>query len=408
MTDSGSKAYVIDLTSYIGNTVKVKFTTTADTSNRVTALCDADGRVLKKCYEKDFINAEDGVDFTPTSTYYMLYISFGSYASNLTVSNLYGMYGDIEEIKNNLPSPVVYVDGSVETTGNGSIGSPFKTIQEGVNSGAEVVKVRAIDGNNTEITYASFSVTDRVTSLNIQLWNMPTYDVKHPLDNTPYITIRDTSANHGATFSNCANISVSDMAVIGSSRYCFNFKNVQKLEVTRCKAGENTFINEDGVTFSVFYFNNVNGVIRDCEAYQSKLDGFNIHGYGNTQFINCVAHNCDDDGISHHDRATGMIIGGEYWGNGKAGIASPTYGARVDVIGAYCHNNAQYGILAASNSTRARSAARISDCVLRNNLTADIKVDYCDVTAWGLKYNTKQVTVNGTLNELDKPTELDE
>jgi hypothetical protein len=396
-TGSGSKAYAIDLTSYIGNTVKVKFTTTAGTSTRVTALCDADGRVLKKCYERDFINAEDGVDFTPTSTYYMLYISFGSYASNLTVSNLYGMYGDIEEIKNNLPPAVAYVDGSASVTGDGTEGSPFLTIQEAVDSGAEVVKVKAVGSGGTTISYGQVNITDRMTPLRIMLWNMGTFatDGTNEVDCPKiYITGAEASPYHGFNVQRAAYVELSDIWVDGVPRNCFRFENVGTVICTRCYASNNST-----AQFHGFALVNANGVFRDCKAWSVMTDGYNMHGFGDTQIINCMGYNCGDDGISHHDACTGAIIGGEYYGNTKGGVSSPTYGSKIDVQDVYSHDNA-FGLYAVSQADKAMSKARVSGCIFKSNTNKDIKIDYADVTAWHILYDTKLVT-NGTLTELD-------
>lgn len=293
----------------------------------------------------------------------------------------------------------VYVDGSAAATGDGSAESPFLTIQEALDSGALEIRVKALNGNREPIVYGAFAVDGRKTPLAIRLWEMPANGPSIAyLDDNPKILVSGTTPDFGASIRNCGTVEISDMKVTGFPRYCFDLQNIQNLRLTRCQAGGNTF-SEGGVTFSVFYFNNVNGVVRDCEAWDSRLDGFNIHGYGDTQFINCVAHDCDDDGISHHDRTTGAVIGGEYYRNSKAGVASPTYGAKVDVIGVYSHDNAQYGLLAASDSRHKASAARVSGCVFKDNGTTDIMVDYATVTAWNMVYDTKLVGANGSYTE---------
>ena len=83
----------------------------------------------------------------------------------------------------------------------------------------------------------------------------------------------------------------------------------------------------------------------NCEAYRNRNDGLNFHDFGETTVYNCIGAYNYDDGISHHDGCTGSIHGGQYHHNGKGGIASPTYGAVIDVYNAIMHNN-QYGIYA--------------------------------------------------------------
>ena len=77
-----------------------------------------------------------------------------------------------------------------------------------------------------------------------------------------------------------------------------------------------------------------------CKAHHNNNDGFNMHNYGNTVFRNCDGYsNTVGDGLSHHEYCTGIVDGGEWYGNGKAGISTPTYGAIVHIYNAYCHNN---------------------------------------------------------------------
>lgn len=74
IASSGSKAYHYDLTDYIGYTVNVKFTTTATTSNRVTALCDSENVIVERYVEKSI--PASGWFFNITEEAHDLYVSY--------------------------------------------------------------------------------------------------------------------------------------------------------------------------------------------------------------------------------------------------------------------------------------------------------------------------------------------
>lgn len=92
--------------------------------------------------------------------------------------------------------------------------------------------------------------------------------------------------------------------------------------------------------------NYANGSFVNCKGYKNRNDGFNMHFYGDTEFINCYGINNYDDGISHHEYTTGVIIGGEYSGNGKAGSA-PVSNAKVNMYDVWLANN-DHGILSSN------------------------------------------------------------
>jgi len=149
-----------------------------------------------------------------------------------------------------------------------------------------------------------------------------------------------------------------------------------------------------------FQIENANGKFVDCLAYNIGKDGFNIHGYGNTEFINCIAHDCGDDGISHHDGCTGRISGGEFYNCTKCGVATPTYGAYVDVDGVYSHDNT-FGIYSVSEDTTRRiTKMRISNCALKDNGNVDIFFRRATGVMWNTMYDTKTIDADSTLTEL--------
>lgn len=394
---ASSFAYAIDLTDYIGHVVNVKYTSMASgTSARITALCDAQGNISDYFSETAVARGDysNGYNFYPTTTYYMLYISYGPNGSNLSVSDYSGLYSEIEKLKDVATPDVCYVDGSAVSTGNGSQSSPFQTIQEGIGFGSLVIKVRTEDGNGDAIEYGAFSVNGRNRPLTIMPASIPDYVSSTTFKDLPKVYIKDTNTYNGIDIRDCSDITLIDIWVDSSPRYNFNLQNIQHLEMVRCFASKNAT-----AAFSTFRYVNVNGVIRDCKAWEAQQDGFNIHGFGDTQFINCVAYNCGDDGISHHDSCTGCIIGGEFYGNGKAGIASPYGGAMVDVSGAYCHNNTRYGLYADSDDSHPSIYARVSDCLFVDNAQADVYVADGTVVSWNTLYKTKSIQVTATFTE---------
>ena len=110
--------------------------------------------------------------------------------------------------------------------------------------------------------------------------------------------------------------------------------NVKDLTTINCEANHSSTGNGFGLNFS-------NAVMTNCRAHKNRNDGFNMHFYGDTTLINCKGLNNYDDGVSHHEKCTGVIIGGEYSGNGKGGII-PVNDALVNVYNAVMEDN-HYG-----------------------------------------------------------------
>lgn len=273
---------------------------------------------------------------------------------------------------------IAYVDGvNGNDFNDGSSSYPYKTIMAAVNSGRGNIYVKS--GTYSEMVDLRY----KTYPISIQLWSMPTYDVAY--DEAPKIIIDGGAGNsilYGIVATGCDKLFLSDIHCKRSSNALFQIKNTQYVECVRCIASD-SLSNKMG--FEIY---NVNGRFIDCVAHDIGADGFNIHGYGDTEFINCIAYDCGDDGISHHDGCTGHISGGEYYRCSKGGVASPTYGAYVDVNGVYCHNNS-YGIYAVStDNTRRKSHMRISNSVLKNNTIKDILISRTDGTGWNLLYDT--------------------
>lgn len=266
---------------------------------------------------------------------------------------------------------VMYVDGETGDDSNvGNQGSPLKTIQRAIDSGVSLILVKSGVYDET--------VTITRNRVHIYLYDYPNFSTDVP-------RLEKIQVNN-MVIRNCNDVTVEDVEVIGNTVSAFYAKNVSNLNMVECTAHDGECIG--------FELYNVNGRFSGCTAYNldhqgdalDHVDGFNIHGYGYTEFINCSAWNCGDDGISHHDGCTGLISGGEFYGCGKGGVSSPTNGAEVTVEDVYSHDNV-YGIYAVS----AGSKAYIKNCVLKNN-TYDLTVGQ-NVTgfAWNNIYNTKSI-----------------
>jgi len=122
----------------------------------------------------------------------------------------------------------------------------------------------------------------------------------------------------------------------------------------------------------------------DCIAQNNGVDGFNYHLVGKNTAYNCFALNNGDDGISNHEDSYLKIIGGRFVGNGKAGIAGPTYGAgNTDISNVYCADNVQYGIIVHNDS------ALTEKVIIQNAIL--------DSSPVGLAVNGYQVITHGVV-----------
>ena len=373
----------IDLSSYAGKKVRISFVSNAMTSTRATAICDSNG-IVGGFVEENTIIANGYAEFDIGLTYNRLYISYNASAYNLTITVIdVGVIYELEEI----PSQCVYVSENGNDSNNGSITAPFATLQQAVDSGALIIKVEAGE-------YKGVTIKDRIAPLKIMLKNMPNeYIAQTPEAPKIKITTNDTSDYYGIYAVNCSDIYLSDIWVDGTAYDSYYLTNVEKLECIRCWCCDTTDSNSMG-----FRLTNVNGVFRDCKAWNVSKDGFNIHLYGDTQFINCEAHDCGDDGISHHEGCNGMILGGEYYNNVKGGIASPYGGCNVNIYNTYLHNN-RFGIYSQSGEEHNKSKGIVSNCVIKNNTEYDINIAKSDIIGWNNIYDTKTVDSTGSFTE---------
>lgn len=284
----------------------------------------------------------------------------------------------------------VYVDSTNGAdTNDGSASTPFKTIQKGVNSGAELIYVA--NGNYSERVV--IQNRDRLTIM--PKTYISSFDSGTP--DSPMIHIDGGSGKsiyNAISMIDCGTINLIGIWGDNTSESVFVGLRVKNLNMINCHASNNS-----GSSYMGFQLNNVNGVFRDCKAWNIGVDGFNIHNYGDTQFINCTAHDCGDDGISHHDGCTGAVIGGEYYNCAKGGVATPTYGAYIDVTGVYSHDN-KYGLYSSTDSSRRASKGKVNNCVFKDNDTQDVYINNCNLVGWSNIYDTKQVSGAGSFIEL--------
>ena len=140
--------------------------------------------------------------------------------------------------------------------------------------------------------------------------------------------------------------------------------NNSKYDIRNCEFGY--VLSSNG-----FYAQYSSGDLYNCKAYRCNSDGFNYHYGNNNNLFGCSGRYNEDDGVSHHETAsTFVIIGGEYDHNGKAGVASPTYGSKGEVHGCYIHDNERYGVLAAFSDQGLTSSDEnilVFDCVIDGN-----------------------------------------
>lgn len=145
-------------------------------------------------------------------------------------------------------------------------------------------------------------------------------------------------------------------------------------------------------------FQYCNGDLWECNAAKAGADGFGIAGCGNVSFFNCNAIYCYDDGVSHHDGATGIIDGG-IWTYCKKGGVTPSYGSHVTVKNVIATNNV-YGIYWTQGSERVTDGVQyMQNCLAVDNNTKDIKVTGYDVVSHNCSYEVKEVDTGATLTE---------
>ena len=297
---------------------------------------------------------------------------------------------------------VCYVQSTGDDNNDGKTRStPFATIQKAVNEGFANIFVR-------EGTYADGFTLLGKRDVSIMLDHFyDTFNAGTDEDN-PKIVIDGSLKNlsTGCTIQDCSGCVIKNIEIKKVSNRAFVIDKCTGLKFTDCIAHDcgvgatSGYVGGFVITYTDADFDN-------CVSYNIgtdttgtgayHFDGFNIHGTGTTNFINCKAWNCVDDGVSHHDACCGMIDGGEWYGCGKGGIASPTHGAKINISNVYCHNNS-VGIYADNDSAVTdRGNIIMSNCVCVNNTSYDMQVgDYYKVIAINCVYSTIRGAANVT------------
>lgn len=186
-------------------------------------------------------------------------------------------------------------------------------------------------------------------------------------------TLNDGSAQYGMYFEYMGKVKLMGITVKHARADAVRLKGCTDSEVSRCVFGYSGLYN--GLAFE-----NSSGVVRNCEAKFVRTDGFNIHGVGTVDFIDCVSHDNGDDGISHHDESGGIVLGGEYYNNVKGGVCSPTFGSRNEINGVYTHHNGM-GVCAVTKVDGEYPECNVCNCVIENN-TVGIQSDRYTLRSW--------------------------
>ena len=253
---------------------------------------------------------------------------------------------------------VLYVDGDAGSdTNDGSQNQPFESIQAAINAGATTIIVKPT-------TYTGGITASNLATLRL-LCEWETYTNQ---------TERPKVVIDGATLCSITNVkefSIEGFTFENSPANGLLLTNVNKATVQDCDFNDN---GKNGLAFV-----NSSGCIYGCEGSRNTNDGFNFHGFGDTVLINCVARMNSDDGVSHHDKCTGVIDGGEFSGNTTSGIC-PAYGANVDIKNAYIQRS-QHGVLYFDDDNIDLKNARVMNCL----------IEFCDVGIEGTNYDVMSI-----------------
>ena len=184
----------------------------------------------------------------------------------------------------------------------------------------------------------------------------------HPFNTTYTSFIAQNPINYGVRLENLNKVTLQDISIKFNKQCNFYMKNCMDIKIQNC-------ISQYTEVENGFQLRNSNGIVDNCQAYNSRDDGFGSQDYGVISYLNCIGNYNDDDGISQHFGERAYITGGEYAYNGKGGVASPTYGAYVNVYNVYTHHN-DCGIYATNESETSDYATRtcfVNNCLITNN-----------------------------------------
>lgn len=235
------------------------------------------------------------------------------------------------------------------------------------------------------------TIDECISTAGTFFWNGTTVYV-HPYNIEYESFMVQDAIDYGIELRNLNKLELQDVSVKFSKQSNFYLINCMDMHLNNCISQYTNVING-------FQMNNSNGILENCQAYNSRDDGFGAQEYGVTSYLNCIGNYNDDDGISHHYGERAFIIGGEYGHNGKGGVASPTYGAYVNVYNVYTHHN-DAGIYATNESESRDYATRtcfVNNCLIINNRIGVRTGGTTKIIGWNniIKDNTTNFAGNG-------------
>ena len=136
--DSSSHSFIVDLSSFVGKTINVKFETTNTSSTRVTALANANGQYVStadRIYERDM--PDSGFDVYPSADYHILYISYSSNGSNLLIT----LRTTDSLINSAIAKETIFISVSGNDANVGTISSPLASVDKALELGASKIMV---------------------------------------------------------------------------------------------------------------------------------------------------------------------------------------------------------------------------------------------------------------------------
>lgn len=356
-SDSSSHSFIIDLSDYIGESVKVVFNTTNTSSTRVTALCNSERKYVsndERIYEKDM--TQSGFVVTPTATHYYLYISYSSGGSQLSVvatDTGESINHKIDVIENLVANETVFVATNGNDNNDGLSANPLKTVNKALEMGASKILVKSgkysgqqIDlskAKHKNITIASFTDNGHAIFYAPES-TLATSETK--LDG--YSKVYYASGSHSFTTNNIwlfqdgiadetTEISSSEVHPLqrGQSYRCLDTK-IQKCTSTTLNEALAEIDAYDGYKF--FYDSNnartyfsrpstVNSSNPICASFgyrfltnadrsftlnligiETKYYGINVNNTTNSYIVDCKASNVCGEGCFTYDSALGVTF----------------------------------------------------------------------------------------------------
>lgn len=313
------------------------------------------------------------------------------------------------------------IDNSIDVTGLTAYNSIYRTALS-VDSDSSFYKVFV--SKTLDPVYSGAGYYGRVTTYNAILWEI-TAGIADCTRLIPKLTLADCEATagsfhydgtylyvnptggsltgksykrlnldtnqYGVDFRNCTDLYVQGIDIAFFPYYDLYFGRCEKVTVKDCCFSFTSY-------GSAAEVNGGDTAFVSCTAAKAGADGFGIATYGDSSFYDCNAFYCYDDGISHHDAATGVIDGGQWIGCKKGGV-TPSYGSNVSVKNVICKGNV-YGIYYIQSGDRITDAVlTMQNCLAVDNTRKDIKITGYDVLAHGCAYETKEVDTGATLTE---------